>query len=187
MLILMTLQEEYRPSADPEQLLLRIARGDRDALADLYGQTRVAVYALALSYLGSSEEAEDVTQDTFVRIWEKAVGYESRGHAMAWILTVTRNLCKMKLRERSKAIDLTEAEWAILPAPTGSFTPEDRAVLTAALQSLTSSERQIVLLHAVSGLKHREIATVVELPLATVLSKYHRALKKLRISLKGDE
>ena len=62
-----------------------------------------------------------------------------------------------------------------------------REVLQQALASLGDVERQVVLLHAVTGLKHREIAALLEMPLATVLSKYHRALKKLRVQLEGDD
>ena len=68
-----------------------------------------------------------------------------------------------------------------------AVTAEDRAVLQAALGALDDQERQAVLLHAVSGLKHREIAEILELPLPTVLSKYHRALKKLRKQLEGGD
>ena len=65
--------------------------------------------------------------------------------------------------------------------------PEDRALLEQALGTLEEQARRIVLLHAVTGLKHREIAQLLELPLATVLSKYHRALKKLKAQLEGDD
>ena len=60
-------------------------------------------------------------------------------------------------------------------------------LLQGALASLADEERRIVLLHAVTGMKHREIAALLELPLPTVLSKYHRALKKMRIFLEGDD
>lgn len=62
-----------------------------------------------------------------------------------------------------------------------------RHVLRAALSVLSEQERQVVMLHAVTGLKHREIAQLLELPLATVLSKYRRALKKLNLLLEGDD
>ena len=65
-----------------------------------------------------------------------------------------------------------------------AVTPDDRIVLTAALKALSSEELQIVTLHAMNGLKHREIAALLQLPLATVLSKYRRALKKLKDQLK---
>ena len=60
-------------------------------------------------------------------------------------------------------------------------------VLHAALYSLSEEEQRIVLLHATTGLKHREIAHILDLALPTVLSKYHRALKKLKRILEGDE
>lgn len=65
--------------------------------------------------------------------------------------------------------------------------PRGPALLEQALGTLEEQSRRIVLLHAVTGLKHREIAQLLELPLATVLSKYHRALKKLKLQLEGDD
>ena len=63
----------------------------------------------------------------------------------------------------------------------------ERNILQHALANLGDEERRIVLLHAVTGMKHREIAALLELPLPTVLSKYHRALKKMRSFLEGDD
>ena len=98
-----------------DRLLQGVAGGDRDALAELYGRARTAVYALALSYLKNPTEAEDVTQDTFVQIWEKAPAYRSEGKALAWIMTIARNLALMRLRRQQRAGDLTEEEWMALP------------------------------------------------------------------------
>ena len=80
-----------------------------------------------------------------------------------------------------------DEEWSALPARAPDVTTEDRHVLRAALSVLSEQERQVVMLHAVTGLKHREIAQLLELPLATVLSKYRRALKKLNLLLEGDD
>ena len=66
-------------------------------------------------------------------------------------------------------------------------TTEDRTVLTAALSALSEEERQIIMLHVTAGLKHREIAQLLELPLSTVLSKYRRALSKLKQKLEGGD
>lgn len=66
-------------------------------------------------------------------------------------------------------------------------TLENRKLLQTALAALSQTERQVVLLHAGTGLKHREIAGILELPLATVLSKYHRALRKLKEWMEGDD
>ena len=91
------------------------------------------------------------------------------------------------LNQLVSAGELSEEEWNAIPADSPDVTSEDREVLQQALASLGDEERQVVLLHAVTGLKHREIAALLEMPLATVLSKYHRALKKLRVQLEGDD
>ena len=170
-----------------EELLAGVAAGSREALAGLYHRTRTAVYALALSYLRHADDAQDVTQDTFVRVWESAPRYQPQGKPMAWVLTITRNLALMRLRERKKLIPLTEEEWDAIPAAGPAVSHEDRQLLQTALGRLDSQERQVVLLHAAAGLKHRETAALLGLPLSTVLSKYQRALKKLRLHWNGDD
>ena len=189
LMLLAALQSEYGVP-DPQQLeglMAGLAAGDRESLAQLYHRTRAAVYGLALSILGSGHDAEDVTQDTFVTAWEKCHLYRPQGTPMAWLLTITRNLARMKLRDRGRTQDLGEEQWQAIPAQSPSVTPEDRAVLEAALKILSDQERQIVMLHAAAGLKHREIAKLLELPLPTVLSKYRRALSKLKTKLEGDD
>jgi len=168
-------------------LLRAVAAGDREALAQLYHRTHAAVYGLSLSYLRNAHDAQDVAQDTFVRIWDNAVQYRSGGSPMGWILTVARNLALMELRRRQQQGELDGQEWEAIPAQDTAVSLEDRAVLQDALSLLAEEERRVVVLHAVTGLKHREIAALLELPLATVLSKYHRALKKMKLRLKGDD
>lgn len=181
-----TEEESERRSQELELLLLRTGRGDRDSFARLYSLSRGAVYALALSLLHDAREAQDVTQDVFVRVWEGAPSYRPRGAPMAWLLTVARNLSRSRLRQSGRQVLLDEEEWNAIPAGAPEVTPEDRTLLQEALAALRGDERQIILLHAVAGLKHREIAALLELPLSTVLSKYHRGLKKLRAQMKGE-
>ena len=111
---------EYGPGGSQsvlEQLLARIASGDREALGQLYHRTRSAVYALTLSYTKNAQDAEDLMQDTFVRVWDSAGQYRGRGSAMGWLLAIARNLALMKLREREQQGSLDEDEWNALPAP----------------------------------------------------------------------
>ena len=102
-----------------------------------------------------------------------------QGKPLAWLFTITRNLCRDLQRSRTRDGQAPEdlendARFSYVSDPT------DRLVLEAALKALGDEERQVVLLHAVSGLKHREIAQDLGLPLSTVLSRYNRALKKLK-------
>ena len=186
----MLMTTEYAPAEDRhklQQLLIHIAGGEREALAELYQRTRAAVYGLALSYLKNAHDAQDLTQDVYVQVWDCADQYRLTGSPMGWLLAVCRNLCLMRLRREERHAALSEEEWDAIPARECGLDADERALLQDALASLADEERRVVLLHAVTGLKHREIAALLELPLPTVLSKYHRALKKMRSFLEGDD
>ena len=186
--VLMT--TEYAPARERhelQRLLLRIADGEREALAELYRSTRTAVYGLALSYLKNAHDAQDLTQDVYVQVWDCAEQYCPTGSPMGWLLAVCRNLCLMQLRSESRHTPLTDAEWDAIPAEETGLSVDERTLLQQDLAGLGEEERRVVLLNAITGLKHREIAALLELPLPTVLSKYHRALKKMRIFLGGDD
>ena len=186
----MLMTTEYAPAEDRyelQQLLIHIAGGEHEALAELYQRTRAAVYGLALSYLKTAHDAQDLTQDVYVQAWDCAEQYRPTGSPMGWLLAVCRNLCLMRLRREERHAALSEEEWDAIPAQECGLNADERTLLQGALASLADEERRIVLLHAVTGMKHREIAALLELPLPTVLSKYHRALKKMRIFLEGDD
>ena len=186
----MLMTTEYAPAEERRELqrLLRcIAAGEREALAALYQRTRTAVYGLALSYLRNAHDAQDLTQDVYVQVWDCAAQYRPTGSPMGWLLAVCRNLCLMRLRREERHAALSEEEWDAIPMQECGLDTEERVLLQNALESLGEEERRIVLLHAVTGLKHREIAALLELALPTVLSKYHRALKKMRSCLEGDD
>lgn len=105
---------------------------------------------------------------------------------MAWVLTIVRNLALMKLREK-EGRNTSFDEQNGLEAD-GGFAENslDKLVLQAALTVLSNQERQIVMLHCVSGQRHREIAELLGIPLGTALSKYRRALIKLQNYLKEE-
>ena len=116
-------------------------------------------------------------QDTYLTVWTKAGSYVPQGKPLAWVFTIARNLCYMRFREQKMKADvaledLAEKEEGEYCAPLEQAA--DRKVLLDALG------RQIVLLHAAAGMKHREVAEALQMPLATVLSKYNRSMKKLQ-------
>ena len=158
--------------------------GDPEAFATLYEKTNAAVYGFSLSILKHAQDAEDVLQDTFLHIYSAAGKYEKKGSPMPWIFTIARNLCLMRLRANHRTEELPEDRGeAVDPEDTFSSL-EDRQVLKAAMTLLSSEERQVIMLHAVGGLKHREIAELLQIPLSTALSRYHRSLQKMRQALK---
>lgn len=162
------------------ELISSVAAGDIQSLGELYKLTSVSIYSFALSILKNSHDAEDVLHDTYMSIIASAKTYSEKGKPMAWILTIARNLCYMKLRNRSKNADYTEEDWESTLADKAGLSTEDTVILRACLETLSAEEMRIVVLHAVSGFKHREIAEILSLPLPTVLSKYSRSIKKLK-------
>ena len=152
----------------------------QEALAEIYRLTSTAVYGFALSILKNSHDSEDVLHDCYIHLYSSAASYRSSGKPMAWILTITRNLCMSKLREKKRRNEADIEDWSEYIEEIGTLSTEERYVIRECMQVLSDEERQIVLLHALSGFKHREIASMMSLPLATVLSKYSRAVKKLQ-------
>lgn len=164
------------------ELLKRIANDDIAAFEEFYRLTEQTVYAFVLSILKNPHDAQDIMQDTYIKIRSAAHLYKDQGKPLAWVFTIARNLCLMKIRTGKRESDTTIEDLADSEylATSDSDSSEDRIVLDAALTILAEEERQIVILHAISGLKHREVAKLLELPLSTVLSKYNRSLKKLK-------
>lgn len=165
-----------------EELIVRIGNDDITAFEELYRLTDQTVYAFILSILKNPQDAQDIMQDTYLKIRSAAHLYKKQGKPLAWIFTIARNLCLMKLRTASRTSDtsMDELEDSSYFASSDEHHVEDRMVLQAALDILAEEDRQIVILHAVSGLKHHEIAKSLGMPLSTVLSKYNRSLKKLK-------
>ena len=161
-----------------ESLLQEISQGSTTALEKLYNLTDRAVYAFALSIVRNSYDAEDVLQECYIRVFRSAAFYHNDGKPMAWILTIAKNLCKDMLRKNQTIADLPDEAWLNIAAP--NTTNDDRLILAACMQELDEKERQIVVLHAVAGFKHREIAEFMNLSLTGVLTKYHRAIKKMK-------
>ena len=156
------------------------AGADSHALADLYHCTSAAVYAFALSIVKNTYDAEDVLHDCYVKVFSAAQTYRPCGKPMAWIMAIARNLCLHKLREHQRTADFPAENWEEALEAQETISHEDRIIIRECMNRLSEEERQIVVLHAASGFKHREIAQVLELPLPTVLSKYHRAIKKIQ-------
>lgn len=182
MLFVLSTDEKKKSNETIEQLLSQIASGDNSAFEALYVQTKADVYGFVLSYLKDVHSAEDILQDTFVKIFHAASSYVPCGKPMAWILTIAKNLSLMKLREKSRFGQMPDYEEESVESHHEKI--EIGSVLSLAMEVLSREESSIVTMHAVSGLKHREIAQILDLPLSTVLSKYNRALKKLKHELK---
>ena len=157
----------------------KIGEEDMEAFEHLYQMTHRTMYAYILSMARNHEDALDILQETYLKILSAAHLYKPM-ESSAWMFTIARNLYRSQLRLKDNVPKDSVVEMENSLALSYVSDPTDRLVLESALAILSEEERQIILLHAVSGLKHREIADSIGLPLSTTLSKYHRGLKKLR-------
>lgn len=161
-----------------ERQVLALAAGDVDAMEPLYERTHAAVYGFALSIIQNIHDAQDVMQDTYVRIYQAAGTYRPCGNPLPWMLAIARNLALMRIRAAGRFCELPETLADVQAAQ--ALNDAERCLLSALLGTLSEAEQQLVFLHAAAGLKHREVAALFDWPLSTVLSKYHRAIHKLR-------
>ncbi len=174
---------------DEDRLLLLMKTGDMEAFRRLYELTAKGIYSYALSILQQPQDAEEVMQDTYLTAWRQAARYETEGKPMAWLLTIARNLCYMRLRRQKDhpcvSYEELEQEEPGELCSRIELVPEKQMLLDA-LTALGEDERKIVLLHDTGNMKHREIAQLLGIPLSTVLSKYRRALKRLQRLMDGE-
>jgi RNA polymerase sigma-70 factor (ECF subfamily) len=171
----------------------RVARGDADALAELYDRHARLIYSLALRILRDDGEAQDVVQEVFAQLWQQAARYDDRrGNVAAWLVTVARSRAIDRLRRRRSRPESTadDADTSLLidPAP-----PVDDRLLTSArastvrtaMDELPLLQRIAIELAFFEGLTHAEIAERLEMPLGTVKTRIRQALLRLRDRLEG--
>ena len=168
-----------------EKILSEIAAGSAAAFKELYALTSDTVYGFALSILKNSHDAEDIMQETYVKIYKSADTYQKQGKPMAWILTIVRNLCYNRIRDTKQHEDIADYTHSI--SGNEHENGINAIILEDAMNVLNEEERQIVMLHSMTGMKHREVAQIVDMPVSTVLSKYNRSLKKLKQALEIRE
>lgn len=164
-----------------DKCLDRTRHGEEDALKELYELLKNKVYSFALSILNNHEDALDVLQETFIAIYNNIDRYESKNKPLAWIYTVTKNIAYTKIRNNKKTMNIEEIEFV------AHHNYDDKLLVETVLNSLNDDERKIVILHVVNGFKFHEIARILDLKLSTTLSKYHRAMKKLKLLLKEEK
>ena len=172
---------------DIEKCILSIANGDIEALERLYSAVRVAVYGFVLSIVCDAVLAEDITQDAFIQIYNKAALYRAGTNPMAWVITIAKNLAYDTLRKGKKVCFMeTKDKQETIGVEEQEDIKFSRCEIEEVLSKLPIDERKIVILKAVSGFTHSEIARMLNLSEGTVKWKYYRALKKLSETIGGE-
>ncbi len=170
-----------------EFLLAQVALSNEKALAELYRRFSSRVHSLARRILGSQSEADDVTQEVFVKLWERANGFfEQRGSAASWLMTIAHHASIDALRRRAaRRTDYPEENlerYSLEP----NRDPLEQAMISRALGVLNTHERELIELAFFAGLSHSQIAKKTELPLGTIKSRLRLGLEKLANALGGS-
>ena len=175
-------------------LLQRIVTGDEAALAELYDRHSRLAYTLIMRILGSPSDAEEVLQETFVRVWSRADTYDAvQGSPATWLTRIARNRAIDRLRARrvrgnvDAELARTNAAASISWEPVTLDTPETvlegrttAGVVRMALASLTKEQRALIEAAFFEGYTHSELATRFGVPLGTVKTRIRTGLATMR-------
>jgi RNA polymerase sigma-70 factor (ECF subfamily) len=183
--------DKAKPDTDLEVFLMqRTGQGDRGSFEQLYERFSGVLFSTALHVLGNQEAAEDVLQDVFVSIWEKAPLYDSvRGKPLTWAVTLTRYKAIDRLRSlRRKGLlhERIEQETRIFERHTGNTSldevdaAEESKIVRAAILQLSPTQREAIDLAFFRGLTQVEIAAQLRLPLGTVKARVRRGMMRLK-------
>lgn len=177
-----------------EALLQKAADGDELAFAELYDRFSPPLFSLMLQMIGDAQEAEDLLQDGFINLWDKATNYDvSKGRAFSWAMMIFRHKAIDRLRSRGRQRRLAEQAanepelWTGDSAPQADNTADDHdqaSLVRKALVALPAEQRRLIELAFLKGLTHHSIAETLGLPLGSVKTNIRRGLLRLREALK---
>ncbi len=171
-------------------LVERCRRGELGAFEELYGQHAARLFNLAVRMLGSTADAEDAVQDTFLAAHRRLDSFRGEAALGTWLYKLAVNQCLDRLRSRAaREGQATDS----LDEPVGAPQPRarrdsvvERMDLRSAIARLPQGGRTVFVLHDVEGLEHREIAKLLGISEGTSKSQLHKARLRLRDSLRGD-
>jgi RNA polymerase sigma-70 factor (ECF subfamily) len=185
-------------SLSDERLMDRVKAGDAQAFDALLQRHGKALFHFIFRFVGNQQEAEDLTQDTFLRVLQNAPSFNSHQRFTTWAYHIATNLCidahrkaqyrqSLSLDETTGDGEQTFADTLADPQANTEAAAQQRALqrdIRRAVRALPTEQRMVVVLSQYQGLTYREIAEVLGCPVGTVKSRMHHALKALRAALK---
>lgn len=166
--------------------LARVADGDRAALQEVYRRTSAKLYSVCLRIFPEPEDAQDVLQDAYINVWQRAGSFDpARASPITWLVTLTRNRAIDRLRQRGKRImtpiedvhdladDRPDAEACLIAA-------DSDARVHGCVETLAKGDASLIRTAFFDGATYADIAERADIPLGTIKSRMRRALIKLR-------
>ena len=175
------------PVLNDTDLMRRVVQRDQSALSELYERYGNPVYGLALRVVQNTQLAEEVTQDTFLKVWNQAQSWDpTRGQLISWLLTITRYTAIDRLRREWRQPNLVGPPVEDIPNlfsaldMVGDARWQDGQLLAALLQQLPGEQAEVVQLAFYQGMTHTEMSERLGLPLGTVKTRVRLGLQKLK-------
>lgn len=184
-----------------KKLVKRIKKGDQQAFAELVTEYKDKLFNVAYRMLGNRQEAEDVVQESFLRVYSNIGQYDANYKLSTWIYRITTNLCIDRLRKKKVAVDsldeeFTENEGQTLydrlssrePTPEeAALIQETQAVVQYAIDQLPPAYRAAIVLRYIHDLSMQEISDILQIPVPTVKTRLHRGREALKAILDEHE
>jgi RNA polymerase sigma-70 factor (ECF subfamily) len=178
---------------DDPSLIRLLTRRQVDAISELYNRYGRLVFSLAMNSIGDAAVAEEIVQDVFMRVWEKASTYDaSIAKVSTWLTSITRHRVIDEFRRGKRRPDKVSVSWTDLSPEDAPYSsgPEEEVELSLqnkfvrkALNTLSIGEREALALAYFKGYSHSEIAEHLGIPLGTVKTRIRMAMQKLRLIL----
>lgn len=192
-----------KPAIPDEKLVRRSQRGDMVAFEELVARHRDKIYARAFSMMRNEEEAVDLSQEAWVKGWQRLKQFQGESSFVTWMTRIVINLCLDQLRkqkrQRAESIEQLDEELGGVERqmPTVTINPTEglerselRARIDRALNLLSHEHRTVLILHEFEDLEYKEIAKRMECSIGTVMSRLFYARRKmanLMMSYKREE
>lgn len=161
------------------RLVKRLQNGDMSVFDAIYYDTKSLVYYTILRIVRDTSLAEDIMQDAYLKALEKLQNFRPTYSFKSWIVMIAKNLAinEYNRRKRELSFDTNTDEYIFGTTESSS---EKQLIVKEMLESLSELEQEVVILHVIGDLKHREIASILNKPLGTITWTYQQAIQKLR-------
>lgn len=193
MILLALIQAQRRRNEEDIRLLEAVVRRDQSAFAELYDRYASLVYTLVLRMVRSAEEAEDLLQEIFLQVWNKAGTFvEVKGSVFTWVITIARNKTIDRLRSKEQtrkglpeeaAVRVPDEVYKANPL-SATISAEYEALMKEGLAMLSAEQRVVLELSYFEGYTQVQISDRLDVPLGTVKTRMRQGLIKLRDYLK---
>ena len=187
--------EERLSAATDEELVRRAKEDDERAFGELVSRYESKVYSLALRMIRNPEDAEDVLQDTFLRAYRGIKSFQGASTFSTWIYRITANSALMRLRKKQlPTVSIEDSDERETPVNIADWTPgpveqllsrELQHEMDEAIEALPPEFRQVFVLRDMEEMSNAEVAEILDLSVAAVKSRLHRARLKVRNRLAG--